>query len=322
MKSNNNQEILIAKQAAAVIKQNQGQNNKNNPELDFQQNNSQPNVIFGSKVEKENQEQNNSGPNVIFGSKVKDDEIEKLKQKYLPDFVFTTNNDESKSNPDLAFTKNNESSNPDFVFTTNDLEEKKKKLLEDLKNQKDFSDADRENNENKLKKLAEIPVKEKNDYFFFVLVASTALGGPVGFALASIACKNGFQLGGVIGDSSNLNPDQFMKTLGYSLLDVFFYDKNNSKIADPLAVFSQKLNKEFDSGYDKSLATALITGFKSAVELIKEELDSIKEEFYPTKKPTPITAECLGEAKNLKHSAEVKNQENSQVQGSKNQGIS
>ena len=282
--NNNNQEILIAKQAAAVIKQNQGQNNKNNPELDFQQNNSQPNVIFGSKV--------------------KDDEIEKLKQKYLTDFVFTTNNDESKSNPDLAFTKNNESSNPDFVFTTNDLEEKKKKLLEDLKNHKDFSDADKADNENKLKKLAEIPVKEKSDYFFFVLVASTAIGGPIGFALASLACeKLGIQPGGLIGDSRNFNPNAIATPIIESINKVV------------LAV-----NKH--DGYDKSLVPTLITGFKSAVELIKEELDSIKEEFYPTKKPTPITAECLGEAKNLKHSAEVKNQENSQVQGSKNQGIS
>lgn len=199
--------------------------------------------------------------------------------------------------------QNNQSQSPAVIFGSkennqeqdeleldskqNDLEREKQKILKNLENQEVFTDADRKNNENKLKKLAEIPVKEKNEYFFFVLVASTAIGGPIGFALASLACeKLGIQPGGVIGDSRNFNPDKITTPIIKTLNEIV------------LAV-----NKDY--GYDKSLAPALITGFKSAVDLVKEEVN-------PKNQPVPTSAECLGEANNSKHTTKVENQKVSQ----------
>ncbi|MCE2687590.1 MAG: hypothetical protein LW595_03465, partial [Rickettsiales bacterium] len=64
-------------------------------------------------------------------------------------------------------------------------------------------------------------------------------------------------------------------------------------------------------GYDKSLAPALITGFKSAVDLIKEEVN-------PKNQTTPTSKQCLGEAKESKHVSKFKNQKN-QGHGNLNQ---
>ena len=160
-----------------------------------------------------------------------------------------------------------------------ELKKKKENFLEDMKKEG--------LKENQLKKLAEIPVKEKSDYFFFALVASTALGGPIGFALASLACeKLGIQPGGVIGDSRSFNPDKITTPIIKTLNEIV------------LAV-----NKDY--GYDKSLAPSLITGFKSAVDLVKEEVN-------PKNQPIPTSAKCLGEANNSKHTTKVENQEASQ----------
>ena len=231
------------------------------------------------------------GPAVIV-AKVK--ELERKHLSELPDVVLTKNDDTIQL-PDVVFVNNDDKTQlPDVFFAKNDkeLEKKKKELLEDLKNQEGFTDVDKANNKNKLKKLAEIPVNEKSDYFFFVLVASTALGGPIGFALASLACeKLGIQPGGVIGDSRSFNPDTITTPIIKALNEIV------------LAV-----NQDY--GYDKSLAPALISGFKSAVALVKEK-------FNPKKKVSPISAKCLGEANNSKHTTEVENQgqENTGQQG-------
>ena len=164
--------------------------------------------------------------------------------------------------------KSNDDSLPDVVFIENDkedLEKKKKELLEDLKNQEGFTDVDKANNENKLKKLAEIPVKEKNDYFFFVLVASTAIGGPVGFALASLACeKLGIQPGGVIGDSRSFNSDAITSPIMKS------FNKIISAVNE---------NKGYDEGLNNSIS-------------------ALKAIIFPKKEVSPISAKCLGETKN------------------------
>jgi len=214
----------------------------------------QPNTIQQNKDnELDSQNNQSQSPAVIFGSKENNQEQDELEL-------------DSKQN---------------------DLEREKQKILKNLENQEGFTDADRKNNENKLKKLAEIPVKEKSDYFFFVLVASTALGGPIGFALASLACeKLGIQPGGVIGNSRSFNPDKITTPIIKALNEIV------------LAV-----NKDY--GYDKSLAPALITGFKSAVALLKEEVN-------PKNQHVPTSAECLGEANNSKHTTKVENQEASQ----------
>jgi len=209
-------------------------------------------------------------------------------------------NNQSQSSAVIFDSKENNQEQDELELDSkqNDLEREKQKILKNLKNQEGFTDADRKNNENKLKKLAEIPVKEKSDYFFFVLVASTALGGPIGFALASLACeKLGIQPSGVIGDSRSFNPD---------------------KITTPIIKYLNEIvlavNKDYD-GYDKSLAPALITGFKSAV-------DFVKKEFNPKNKTEPTSAKCLGEAKNLEHVPKVENQKNIQGQGNLNQRTS
>ena len=267
MAKNNNQ-IVAVKQRANTVQENQ---------------NNTPNVLFNREQNKDN-ELSKGGPAVIFGSKV-----EELKQKYLsklPDLVLTKNDDTIQL-PDVVFVNNDDKAQlPDVFFAKNDkeLEKKKKEFLEDMKKEG--------LKENQLKKLAEIPVQEKNDYFFFVLVASTALGGPVGFALASLACeKLGIQPGGVIGDSRSFNPDTITTPIIKALNEIV------------LAV-----NQDY--GYDKSLAPALISGFKSAVALVKEK-------FNPKKKVSPISAKCLGEANNSKHTTKVENQgqENTGQQG-------
>ncbi len=230
------------------------------------------NTVQQNKEDNELDSQNNQSRSldVIFGSK-----------NNCPDVIFG-----SKEN-------NQEQDGLELDSKQNDLEREKQKILKNLENQEGFTDADRKNNENKLKKLAEIPVKEKSDYFFFVLVASTAIGGPIGFALASLACeKLGIQPGGVIEDSRSFNSDAIttpiIKTLNEIILAVNQYDS-----------------------YDKSLAPALITGFKSAVDLIKEEVN-------PKNQTTPTSKQCLGEAKESKHVSKFKNQKN-QGHGNLNQ---
>ena len=269
MAENNNQ-ILIGKQQANTVKENQNKDN----ELPK----GGPAVIFGSKVEELKQKYLSKLPDLVLTKN--DDTIQ------LPDVVFV-NNDDKTQLPDVVFVNNDDKTQlPDVFFAKNDkeLEKKKKEFLEDMKKEG--------LKENQLKKLAEIPVNEKSDYFFFVLVASTALGGPVGFALASLACeKLGIQPGGVIGDSRSFNPDTITTPIIKALNEIV------------LAV-----NQDY--GYDKSLAPALISGFKSAVALVKEK-------FNPKKKVSPISAKCLGEANNSKHTTEVENQgqENTGQQG-------
>ena len=197
-------------------------------------------------------------------------------QSQSPDVIFGSKNNRS---PDVIFGNQFENKTLEKDDSEEELKKKKENFLEDMKKEG--------LKENQLKKLAEIPVKEKSDYFFFVLVASTALGGPIGFALASLACeKLGIQPGGVIGDPRSFNPDKITTPIIKALNEIV------------LAV-----NKDY--GYDKSLAPALITGFKSAVALLKEKVN-------PKNQPVPTSAECLGEANNSKHTTKVENQEASQ----------
>ena len=196
-------------------------------------------------------------------------------QSQSPDVIFGSKNNCS---PDVVFGNQFENKTLEKDDSEEELKKKKENFLEDMKKEG--------LKENQLKKLAEIPVKEKSDYFFFVLVASTALGGPIGFALASLACeKLGIQPGGVIGDSRSFNPDKITTPIIKALNEIVLAVNNN--------------------GYDETLAPSLITGFKSAVDLVKEEVN-------PKNQPIPTSAECLGEANNSKHTTKVENQEASQ----------
>ncbi len=196
-------------------------------------------------------------------------------QSQSPDVIFGSKNNCS---PDVVFGNQFENKTLEKDDSEEELKKKKENFLEDMKKEG--------LKENQLKKLAEIPVKEKSDYFFFVLVASTALGGPIGFALASLACeKLGIQPGGVIGDSRSFNPDKITTPIIKALNEIVLAVNNN--------------------GYDETLAPSLITGFKSAVDLVKEEVN-------PKNQPTPTSAKCLGEANNSKHTTKVENQEASQ----------
>ncbi len=211
--------------------------------------------------------------------------VNTIQKNQKQDNELDSQNNQSHS-PSAIFSNQFENENLEKDDSEEELGGKKKNFLEVMKNEG--------LKENQLKKLAEIPVKEKSDYFFFVLVASTAIGGPIGFVLASLACeKLGIQPGGVIEDSRSFNSDAIttpiIKTLNEIVLAINKHD-----------------------GYDKSLAPALITGFKSAVDLVKEK-------FNPKNKTKPTSAKCLGEAKNLKHSAEVEKQKNIQGQGNLNQ---
>ena len=202
-------------------------------------------------------------------------------QQNTPAVIFNSEVENKIKKSNVVFAKNDDSL-PDVVFIENDkedLEKKKKELLEDLKNQEGFTDVDKANNENKLKKLAEIPVKEKNDYFFFVLVASTAIGGPVGFALASLACeKLGIQPGGVIGDSRSFNSDAITSPIMKS------FNKIISAVNE---------NKGYDEGLNNSIS-------------------ALKAIIFPKKEVSPISAKCLGEAKIAKHATSIENQEANQ----------
>ncbi len=308
-----NPEILVAKQAVKAILNSQ----ESNPELDFQQNNNQ-----------------NQSPSVIYGREGSGQEIDYGVSEY-PDVVFTKNekisdpeldfqqNQSSDFNPEVVFgsefnniDKQNEAKKtlekhltiPDLVFTNNDdkdVESKnsaqQKKMEEELNKRKEnfLEDMKKEGlKENQLKNLAKIPVKEKNDYFFFVLVTATALGGPVGFAVASLACeKLGFQLGGVIRDSRNFNPDPIV-----------------NKIMKPVLEFTNFINTPID-GYDRSFAPALYCVLEDKFkEYATPALSYIKEKFIPRNNAKPNSAECLGEAKNLEHVGKVKNQEAGQSQ--------
>ena len=210
--------------------------------------------------------------------------VNAIQKNQKQDNELDSQNNQSHS-PSAIFSNQFENENLEKDDSEEELGGKKKNFLEVMKNEG--------LKENQLKKLAEIPVKEKSDYFFFVLVASTAIGGPIGFVLASLACeKLGIQPGGVIEDSRSFNSDAIttpiIKTLNEIVLAINKHD-----------------------GYDKSLAPALITGFKSAVDLVKEKVN-------PKNQPIPTSAECLGEAKNSKHVSEAKNQ----VQGSNCKGLS
>ena len=226
-------------------------------------------ALFNPEQNKDN-ELPKGGHDVIFNQN-NESQQQNILQQNTPAVIFSSEVKNKIKKSNVVFAKNDDSL-PDVVFIENDkedLEKKKKELLEDLKNQEGFTDVDKANNENKLKKLAEIPVKEKNDYFFFVLVASTAIGGPVGFALASLACeKLGIQPGGVIGDSRSFNSDAITSPIMKS------FNKIISAVNE---------NKGYDEGLNNSIS-ALASELKAII--------------FPKKEVSPISAKCLGETKN------------------------